>query len=190
MSRILILLSLLSLAAPAQAETKDKRQKTASELFDKGVAAYQEADYAAAARYYALSIHNRASPEAAANLCNLYLYGQGVEQDYSMALQLCESAAKYNDPHALVMLGEMYYYGNGVPQNREKAMSYYRKGADLDHPHGQLVLGLRLLDSESAEDLEKAIDWFEKAKRNGHPNAETFLKEAQNLVNKKNRPTK
>lgn len=165
--------------------SKEQRQKEAEELLQKGITAYQQDKYQEAAQYYALSIQKWASVRALANLCNLYLYGQGVEKDYASALELCRPAAEADDPHALVMMGEMHLFGRGVPTDRNKAMNYYKKGAEQGHVHGQYVLGSLLAESDSREDWKKAIFWLQKASQQNHQGARKLLEELMQKANKR-----
>ena len=166
--------------AYSEIDNKEERKKLASEYLKQGVISYQNEKYEEAAQYYIASVQQWSSVRAIGNLCNLYLYGQGVEQNYSQALKLCKAAAKYDDPHSLVMLGEMYLFGKGVKIDKEIAKEYYRKGADLEHTHGQYILGRILLE----ETPNEARRYLEKAALKGHSGAKELLTEINNKANK------
>lgn len=158
----------------------DQRIEEAFELINKGEAAYSEGKYEEAAQLYLASMQIQGTVRAASNLCNLFLYGQGVPQSYGTALELCGAAAEREYPSALVMLGEMHLMGKGVEPNREKALSYYRQGADLGHLHGQYVLGLELAE----ESPEEALKYLKLAYEGGYVRAMAPLMELQARVNK------
>jgi TPR repeat protein len=167
-SIIIVMFSLSGYAEP----TKDERQKLANEFLDKGFAAYQAGNYKASAEFYIASMQQWPIASAAANLCNLYLYGQGVARDFSKAYTLCSMAAKYNNLNALTMLGEMHMNGKGVPVNEDIAINFYRKAAEGGHTQGQYVLGLLLIEKSPSE----AKSYLEMAANNGHVQATEYLK--------------
>lgn len=154
-----------------QGPTAAERQQVALVLFEKGLAAYEKGNYLEAAEHYVESMNNWGTHQAAANFCNFYLYGQGVEKNYQIAHALCETAGM-KSPSALVMLGEMYLLGYGVPPNRSKAIEYYRRGADAGYVHGQFILGALL-----AEDNDPgSVFWLSKAAEQGYTKAADMLK--------------
>ncbi|MDE2760536.1 MAG: tetratricopeptide repeat protein [Paracoccaceae bacterium] len=51
------------------------------------------------------------------NLGWMYLYGEGVPQDYGEAVKWYRLAAEQGDDEAQYELGNMYYNGVGIPQN-------------------------------------------------------------------------
>lgn len=167
----IVLLPVSFLYGQSLTEQEQERQQAALALLEKGLAAYEEGNYSEAAAYYVESIQKWATHQAAANLCNLYLYGQGVEKNYELALELCEAAETMNNPHALVMLGEIYLFGRGVQSDRSKAIEYYRRGAESGHVHGQYILGL-LLAEDNDPDAEV---WLSKAAEQGHSDAGAML---------------
>lgn len=169
----------LSLGVQAAEKTDAEKQKIASALLEKGVAAYVAGDAKAAADYYSQSLRNWKTPLAANNLCNLYLYGNGVPRNYDTAFKLCDYAAKHNNTNAMVMLGEMYFMGNGIQQDKQKALTYFKHAAELGHVHAQFIAGTLLIESTSATDRDKAINWLEKTKHQGYPEAQSYLDKVQ-----------
>jgi TPR repeat protein len=163
----LLFYSFFSVAEPS----KEERQAMANELLHKGEESYKLKKHEEAANFYISSMQQWVSVEAMSNLCNLYLYGQGVPQNFTKAKSLCEKAAQYNDLNALVMLGEIYLNGKGVSVNEPLGISYYRKAADLGHIHAQYVLGMLLLKSNPTE----AKNHLKKAADSGHPQAQVQL---------------
>lgn len=150
----------------------ETNQQIAHKLVSEGVKFYSAGEYAESAKKYLESIQHYPTVDAITNLCNLYLYGQGVPQNFNTALQLCEQSAKHNHPSALTMLGEMYLHGKGVPKNTKKAAFYYKKSADLGHAHAQYIMWL--LNRETAPNM--ALKYLKKSARSGHNQAKKELK--------------
>ncbi|KAK8892521.1 hypothetical protein M9Y10_029754 [Tritrichomonas musculus] len=55
------------------------------------------------------------------NLGRLYEQGEGVKQDYSIAIEYYEKAAKLNNSASFNQLGYIYSNGLGVKQDYSKA---------------------------------------------------------------------
>jgi TPR repeat protein len=55
--------------------------------------------------------------------------GNGVEQDYEMAIHLYKQAAEQGYIGAKIDLGNLYRYGIGVEQDYEKAQHYFQLAA-------------------------------------------------------------
>jgi len=53
----------------------------------------------------------------------MYLYGEGVPQDYAEAVKWYRIAAEQGDAEAQAMLGIMYLNGEGVPQDNVQALN-------------------------------------------------------------------
>ena len=178
MAKIITTFLLLVISNYACGDDQEVGQALA--LLEKGESAYAEGKYEEAAQLYLASMQIRGTVRAASNLCNLFLYGQGVPQNYKTAMELCEAAAETGYPSALVMLGEMFLMGKGVTPNRTKALSYYRKGADHGHTHGQFVLGLELVK----ENQKEAIKYLKMAEESGYERAKEPLNEILERANK------
>lgn len=178
----LTVLLCLSLAGPAlsraAAEPADPRSAKALELLNQGIAAYQAGQYEPAARFYVLSIQQRPYVRATANLCNLYLYGQGVPRNPRAAFRLCSAAAEQNDPHALTMLGDMYLRGVAVSRDVNQAEQLFLRAARAGHVHAQYVAGQILARSADPARRDEGLDWLRRAHGNGHADAGRLLTES------------
>ena len=148
-----------------------ERKEMALVLLQRGIAAFEAADYENAAKDYEQSLQYWSHVTAAANLCNLYLYGVGVPRNPERARALCEAAARHDEPNALTMLGEMYQRGEDVPEDRAKALQYLRRAAELGHVHGQYAYGFLL----SGTDLAEAVRWLTRAADRGYEPAKRAL---------------
>jgi len=88
--------------------------------FEKGVAAYEKKDYAAALREWR-SLAAQGNASAQSNLGVMYANGQGVTQDYKEAARLYGLAAAQGNASAQYNLGLMYDNGQGVTQDYKEA---------------------------------------------------------------------
>ena len=84
--------------------------------FDKGMAAYDRGDYAAAfAEWEPLAKQGLAESQSRLGL--LYALGEGVPQDYVEAMKWYRLAAEQGFAKAQGSLGLLYRFGSGVPQD-------------------------------------------------------------------------
>lgn len=96
--------------------------------FDEGMKAYNLGNFAAALeewRPLALTGH----APAQFNLGVMYANGQGVPQDYKVAVEWFGKAAQQGHTSAQNNLGVMYEDGLGVPQDYKTAVEWYGKAA-------------------------------------------------------------
>jgi TPR repeat protein len=82
------------------------------------------ADYATAARWYALAAEQDYA-EAERNLGVLYVSGKGVPKDYGKALEWLKKAALQNDATAQFYLGDLYKRGRGSAPDAVEAFAWY-----------------------------------------------------------------
>ena len=75
-------------------------------------------------------------------LGDLFLKGQGVPHNYSMAWQWYQRAALAGNAQAQFKLANMYRKGLGVPYYLSKAVEWYGRAAEQDHVEAQYMLGL------------------------------------------------
>jgi len=68
-------------------------------------------------------------------LAELYLYGVGIEQSTSKAIELYEYAAAKNHIPSLAKLGAIFTGAFEIKQNRDKAIYYYKRCASLGDEH-------------------------------------------------------
>lgn len=87
----------------------------------------------------------RHDSNAHAALAQLYLLGQHLARDYTLARRHAEAAAATQHPEALRILGDIYRYGLAVTADAGYARTYYQRAAAL----GNLAAHQKLL-SDSA----------------------------------------
>ena len=157
MARLLaVALACVALASPGFAgEVED--------AFARGVAAYNEGDYATAFAEFR-SAAERGMGDAQFNLGLMYSNGQGVVQDYEDTLYWWRQAAEQNVADAQNNLGMMYENGLGVPMDQAEAVRWYRKAAEQGKPYAQHNLGAMYANGRGIErDLVLAHMWFNLA---------------------------
>jgi len=89
-------------------------------------------------------------------LAKKYLYGDGLIQNYSLAIMYLEFAAQKGHAESLRTLGVCYSEGIGVQQSFEKAFELYQKAAELGLVDACFDLGVCYRRGEGVEmNLEK-----------------------------------
>lgn len=183
MTRILLFILALFLAAPAAAEEKGIS-------FEAGHKAYQE-------KKWPLAILNlrplaeTGDARAMILLGNMYLDGFGVGKDTREAFKLYYKAAARHNPDAMVMVAALYQQGIGVPQNPKLAVAWYGRAARLGHKAAAVFYALHLyrgnrgrVETDFATkvepDHEAAYKWFRIASDN--PANEKSAKAAEELA--------
>ena len=104
----------------------------AAQDFQKGLAAYEAGDYAAAIKQWMpLAEAGDATPQFVLGL--MYSNGEGVPKDYAEAMKWYRLAAKQGRKIAQNNLGIMYEYGNGVLQDNTMAHMWYNIASANGH---------------------------------------------------------
>jgi len=105
-----------------------------------------------------------------------YYYGEGVEKDFSQAVQWYEKAAQQGYAEGQYYLGYCYYEGEGVLKDFEQAAQWYEKAAEQGHPKAQQKLAVCYYSGEGVEqDFEKAFIWCKKSAEQGRDFAQYML---------------
>ena len=106
------------------------------------------------------------------NLGVMYVKGEGVEQDFTKAIELWTKAAEQGNAYAQNNLGVMYVKGEGVEQDFTKAIELWTKAAEQGNAGAQCNLGIMYYHGERVkQDFEKAFDLYTKAAVQGFPYA-------------------
>lgn len=71
-----------------------------------------------------------------------YEHGEGVDQDYALAVRLYCAAAKRGHAPAQYQLGWLYANGRGVKRDDALAAAWFRLAAAKDEPHAEHMLQL------------------------------------------------
>lgn len=95
-------------------------------------------------------------------LGEVYLYGNGLPQDYEKAAAWLRKAADRGYGQAQNDLGNMYYVGAGVPQDYAVSASWFQKSADQGFGNAQDVLGRLYAQGIGVpKDNIQAYKWFD-----------------------------
>ncbi|KAF9082302.1 hypothetical protein BGX23_012598 [Mortierella sp. AD031] len=103
-------------------------------------------------------------------LGSLYRDGQGVAQNYAMALEWYLRAANQGSASAQDHIGYLYHVGGpDFPKDYMLAMFWYMKAANQNNASAQGSVGeLYQYGRGVRQDYEKAMDWYRKAAKQGH----------------------
>lgn len=106
-------------------------------------------------------------------LAYMQLDPDGEKYNPKEAIELLRQAIDKGDPEAMFELAKLLEKGIGTDQNIEEALALYRKAAGLEFPDAINDLGfLHYLGAEGVpKDVNKALGFFERAARLGHPEA-------------------
>ena len=115
---------------------------------------------------------NQGDAEAQAELAFIYGQGQGVPQDYAMAIEWYQRAAAQGNAAAQNNLGVIYREGQGVPKDYTKAIEWYQRAAAQGNAEAQNNLGAMYFDGLGVpRDYVLAYTWFNLAAAAGNENA-------------------
>jgi len=143
--------------------------------FDKGLAAAEHGDYAAALREWHPLAEN-GLPQAQYHLGNMYRYGRGVPQDAADAVKWYARAAQAGMAEAQHALAWMHETGALGQPDFAEAVRWYRMAAEQGYAESQFSLGnsYRTGRGVPSDDAE-AVKWYRKAAEQDHGNAQINL---------------
>jgi TPR repeat protein len=106
--------------------------------------------------------------EAMYNLGRMYKYAIGRPENPILALEYFEKAAENGDLDANIEMGLAYEqeYG-GLEFDGAKAMEYMAVAAEKEHPFAQYKLGIYHYYGMVEENMEKGLEYIQKAYGNG-----------------------
>jgi len=117
------------------------------------------------------------------NLGLMYDNGQGVAQDYKVAVKWYTLAAQQGDVDAQYNLGLMYAQGQGVAEDYKAAVKWYTLAAEQGLASAQYNLGVMYdMGQGVAQDYVKAHMWYNIAAIDGSdkkaaPNRDAIAKQ-------------
>ena len=139
--------------------------------FQKGMAAYNTENYAAALREWT-ALAEQGDAEAQFNVGNMYDRGEGVIQDYKTAAKWYALAAEQGHIKAQFNVGNMYYKGLGLIQDYKTAAKWYALAAEQGYAAAQSNLGIMYYKGEGVtKDSVYAHMWANIASYNGDERA-------------------
>lgn len=108
------------------------------------------------------------SVDAQIQLGSRYFDGNGVPQDYALAVAWYRKAAEKGSAKAQYNLGLMYDTGKGVPTNKETAFAWYRRAGEQGVAIAQAVIGFKYAQGIGVrKDDKQALAWYRKAAQQG-----------------------
>ena len=111
----------------------------------------------------------RRDPEAAWELGDRWLEGNGIPQDRRRGVRWLRIAARLGSVEAVNSLGVCTFYGRGVRKDHAKAVAFYRESAARGNGVAWSNLGLCYREGQGVErDEEKARECFANARANGY----------------------
>jgi uncharacterized protein len=151
----------LSVAIPASADTAA------------GVAAFKNGDYHRAYQEWKAAAE-AGYPEAEFDLGLLYAQGLGVRRDLSEAMRLYRAAAEKDNAQAQFALGQIYLRGWGTPRDEVDAIRWIMMANSVETA-GPPTDWVAVEGYGVARDPRQAVYWYDRAARNGHPEAQFDL---------------
>ena len=103
------------------------------------------------------------------NLANRYYDGNGIEQDYSKAVEWYRKSAEQGNADAQRKLGDCYYNGDIVEKDIDEAEKWYTKAAEQQNIYSMRQVGIIELGKNN---YEEAFKYFIKAAENGDAEAQ------------------
>lgn len=151
----------------------EKPQLSATDIYNKAVAAYKEGKYSDA-----FSLFSEIPNEKGAQnyLGYMYATGKSVTQDYKKAVIWFRKAAAQGSDYAQDYLGNMYESGRGVDRDYGEAVRWYRKAAKQGAARAQCDLGYMYENGRGvSRDYGEAMRWYQKAADQGFARGQNNL---------------
>lgn len=143
--------------------------------FEKGVAAYEAGDFETALRELT-PVAEEGFKGAQFYLGQMYIAGQGVQQDEVEAERWLRLAAEQDDALSQVMLGLIFSKSESIEQNEVEAIYWFRQAANQDFPFAQLILGGRYENGNGVpQDYAEATRLYRLAAEKGLARAQLQL---------------
>ena len=137
-------------------------------------AAYQHGDFVLASKLMQ-PLAEQGDAVAEYTLGAMYLFGQGVPQDYQQAAEWSRKAAEQGIAGAQYNLALMEFKGQGVQQDRAAAIKWYRRAADQGLAKAEAALGMMYEGGIGVtRDFVSAYMWLELASTQGVDSARKF----------------
>ena len=115
--------------------------------------------------WFAKAAHQN-HPDAQFRLAEAYRFGRGIEKSAENEFEWYTKAANLNHPDAQCNLGYYYQEGHGTAEkDLGKAFELFTKAANQNHGESQVMVGSFYKEGWAVEEnLEKALEWYERAK--------------------------
>lgn len=115
-----------------------------------------------------LANHGSTDPCAQFLMGNIYLKGEGVEQDLTLAFWWFHKSAVQNYVNSQHMIGVFYLRGWGRSSNTAQAISWLQKAVDQNCSHSlALLASIYLKNDPSHRNISKGLELLHKAAQDG-----------------------
>lgn len=132
---------------------------------------YDAGNYDAAFKEF-LPLAQRGDPSAQYEVGYLYEHGEGVKQDYVLALNWLQKAAVQGESGAQLETGYLYDQGEGATQDYKRAYRWYMKAAIQGNTMAENNIGWMYEESHGVpQDNAEAMKWYLKASAKGNSTA-------------------
>lgn len=136
--------------------------------------AHKSGNYQLAAQLY-LDEANAGNAEAQNAVAIMYAAGEGLKQDYAVAMHWFERSANLGHPDAQYNLAICYLDGMGVDKNPVLAAKWFAIAAEQGMADAQTNLGVAYYLGEGvARDLVESFKWFTIALGSGDRTAKSY----------------
>lgn len=131
-----------------------------------------EPDYQLAVSFYQMAVDAK-SPVGMARLGEMYLKGQGIEQDQEKAMNLFRESAGQKCAEGLHWMGNIYRDGLcGQAEDLAKSIAYYKKSASLSYADSMhSIAALALMQKTDLISREDMVSYLKQASAQNHPDA-------------------
>ena len=169
MKIIRIFLLIMMFVATSCVSTEKNEELTASELYEKGKIFWNENRTTKAVECWQQAA-KMGHAEAQASLGSCYFSGEGVDENWDLALAWYFMAAAQDNISAIRGIAIYYIH----TENTDETIRWYERAAELDDVESQYDVAFRY---NSINDTENAKKWYKKAAENGHKRAQKALSE-------------
>ncbi len=143
--------------------------------FEDAEAAVGKGEYAKALQLF-LTLADQGDTRAQRNIGVMYLKGQGVAQDFALAMRWMRLAADKGFGEAQNDVALMYQRGMGVERNNAEAMKWYRLAAEQGVVTSQVNLAdAYVIGIGVSQNLDEALKWYRIAAGQGSAYAENVV---------------
>jgi TPR repeat protein len=163
----------------------DRSKFDLAELYEKGEEVPQDTSASVALFLEVAQSSYRESASATSaqyKLCQLYMAGKGVAQDYAKAKSWCK---KSGTSAAYMAMGNMAEKGLGQTRNPQEAMELYRNAALQGSLEAYMETARMKMEIGSHDEEKNAYFWYAIAARLELPGADAKLRETAAHVNEK-----
>lgn len=115
-------------------------------------------------------------PRAQFELGQMYVSGDGIEKNYTKALDWLNKSAASDNADAIALIGLLHNFGDGVPKDTTKAVALYKRAISLGGNRGMIAYANALMRGEGTpKNIDLAHTLLKTAVSNNSPKAMYIL---------------